>query len=128
VLLGDVAEQDADHVGAFGRATVEPLDGGIVRVTHLEGRGSSHARFDTAGAPSALAPLGRVVLPGDILAAFEEEIALLPPGAELDDRPVLQRLVAAQRLAGVVTNARCYDIGVPEGYHDAVARWPARVS
>ena len=41
---------------------------------------------------------------------------------------LLQRLVAAQRLAGVVTNARCYDIGVPEGYHDAVARWPARVS
>jgi UTP-glucose-1-phosphate uridylyltransferase len=127
VLLGDVAQQDADHVGAFGRAAVEPMEGGIVTVTQLEGRGSSQARFDTAGAASALAPLGRVVLPGDVFGAFEEEAAVLPPGAELDDRPVLQRLVAARRLAGVVTTSRCYDIGVPEGYHDAVARWPARV-
>jgi len=128
VLLGDVAAQDADHVGAFGRATVEPMDGGVVRVTQLEARGSSHARFDTGGAASALAPLGRVVFPGDIFGAFEEAAAVLPPGAELDDRPVLQGLAARQQLAGVVTTARCYDIGVPEGYHDAVARWPARVT
>lgn len=128
VLLGEVAAQDADHVGAFGRATVEPMDGGVVRVTGLEARGSSHARFDTGGAASALAPLGRVVYPGDIFAAFEEAAAGLPPGAELDDRPVLQGLAARRQLAGVVTTARCYDIGVPEGYHDAVARWPARVA
>ncbi|HEX5818521.1 MAG TPA: sugar phosphate nucleotidyltransferase [Gemmatimonadales bacterium] len=128
VLLGDVAQQDAEHVGAFGRATTEPLEGEVVRVTQLEGRGSSQARFDTGGAASALAPLGRVVFPGDIFGAFEEAAGVLPPGAELDDRPVLQRLASQQRLAGVVTTARCYDIGVPEGYKDAVARWPARVT
>ena len=128
VLLGDVAEQDAEHVGAFGRATTEPLEDDVVRVTQLEGRGSSQARFDTGGAASALAPLGRVVFPGDIFGAFEEAAGVLPSGAELDDRPVLQRLAAQRRLAGVVTTARCYDIGVPEGYKDAVARWPARVT
>jgi UTP--glucose-1-phosphate uridylyltransferase len=128
VLLGDVAEQDAEHVGAFGRATTEPLEGDVERVTQLAGRGSSQARFDTGGAASALAPLGRVVFPGDIFAAFEEAAGMLPSGAELDDRPVLQRLAAERRLAGVVTTARCYDIGVPEGYKDAVARWPARVT
>ncbi len=128
VLLGDVAEQDAEHVGAFGRATTEPLEGDVVRVTQLEGRGSSQARFDTGGAASALAPLGRVVFPGDIFGAFEEAAGVLPSGAELDDRPVLQRLAAQRQLAGVVTTARCYDIGVPEGYKDAVARWPARVT
>jgi UTP-glucose-1-phosphate uridylyltransferase len=41
---------------------------------------------------------------------------------------VLQGLAARQQLTGVVTTSRCYDIGVPEGYHDAVARWPARVT
>jgi UTP--glucose-1-phosphate uridylyltransferase len=128
VLLGDVTEQDAAHIGAFGRATVEPLEGDVVRVTQLEGRGSSQARFDTAGAASALAPLGRVVFAGDVVAAFEEAAGAVPQGAELDDRPVLQRLAAQRRLAGIVTTARCYDIGVPEGYKDAVARWPARVS
>ena len=128
VLLGDVARQDAGHVGAFGRASTELLEGNVLRVTQLEGRGSSHARFDTGGAASALAPLGRVVFPGDIFGAFEEAAGTLPPGAELDDRPVLQRLAAQRRLAGVVTTARCYDIGVPEGYKDAVARWPARVA
>src|SRR6186997_196912 len=78
VLLGDVAEQDAEHVGAFGRATTEPLEDDVVRVTQLEGRGSSQARFDTGGAASALAPLGRVVFPGDIFGAFEEAAGVLP--------------------------------------------------
>lgn len=128
VLLGEVRAGDAVHVGAFGRATVEAGADGTTRVTRLEGRGSSHARFDTGGADSALAPMGRVIYPGEVFDLLDEEAAALPQGAELDDRGALQRLAAAGRLAAVVTGARCYDIGVPEGYQDAVARWPARVA
>ncbi len=128
VLLAEVRAEDAQHVGAFGRATTEPLEDGVVRVTQLEPRGSSLSRFDTAGAAAALAPVGRVVLPADVFADFDEVAASLAPGAELDDRPVLQRLAARGRLAGATTTSRCFDIGVPEGYRDAVARWPARVA
>ncbi|MCU0621840.1 MAG: sugar phosphate nucleotidyltransferase [Gemmatimonadales bacterium] len=128
VLLGEVRQQDAVHVGAFGRAEVEAAPDGTTRVTRLEARGSSQARFDTGGAATALAPVGRVVYPGDVFELLDEEAAVLPRGAELDDRGALQRLAAAHRLAAVITAARCYDIGVPEGYQDAVSRWPARVS
>ena len=50
----------------------------------------------------------------------------LPPGAELDDVPVLQRLARRKALAGVISPARFFDVGVPEGYRDAVAASPAR--
>jgi UTP--glucose-1-phosphate uridylyltransferase len=125
-LLAEVARADAPHVGAFGHATVEPGIDGTLRVAHVESRGSAQARFDTGDADAALAPVGRVVFPKDAFDLFDAEAALLPANAELDDRPVLQRLAESGRLAAAVTTARCYDIGVPEGYRDAVARWPAR--
>ena len=38
----------------------------------------------------------------------------------------MQRLAARGALAGVVTQARFHDVGVPEGYREAVAAFPAR--
>jgi UTP-glucose-1-phosphate uridylyltransferase len=45
---------------------------------------------------------------------------------ELDDVPVLQRLARAGTLAGVISQARFFDVGVPEGYRDAVTAYPPR--
>jgi NDP-sugar pyrophosphorylase family protein len=39
---------------------------------------------------------------------------------------VLQRLARRGALAGVVSRARFFDVGVPEGYRDAVATFPPR--
>ena len=50
----------------------------------------------------------------------------LPSGVELDDVPVLQRLARRDALAGVISRAEFFDVGVPEGYRDAVAAFPAR--
>jgi UTP-glucose-1-phosphate uridylyltransferase len=63
---------------------------------------------------------------GDILAEFEEVARGLPAGKELDDVPVLQRLAGREALAGVISRARFFDVGVPEGYRDAVAASPAQ--
>jgi len=41
---------------------------------------------------------------------------------------VLQRLARERRLAGVIAEASFFDVGVPEGYRDAVAAFPARAS
>jgi NDP-sugar pyrophosphorylase family protein len=40
---------------------------------------------------------------------------------------VLQRLARRGELAGVASPARFFDVGVPEGYREAVANFPARV-
>jgi hypothetical protein len=63
---------------------------------------------------------------GNLLAEFEEVGRSLPPGAELDDVPVLQRLAQREALAGVISPARFFDVGVPEGYREAVAASPPR--
>jgi hypothetical protein len=84
-------------------------------------------RFATAGSAKAVAPIGRTAFSGDRLAEFEEVGRSLPSGAELDDVPVLQRLAQRRALAGVTSPARFFDVGVPEGYRDAVAASPARV-
>jgi UTP-glucose-1-phosphate uridylyltransferase len=46
---------------------------------------------------------------------------------ELDDIPVLQRLARRDALAGVISRAEFFDVGVPEGYRDAVCAFPLRV-
>jgi UTP-glucose-1-phosphate uridylyltransferase len=71
-------------------------------------------------------PIGRMAFPGGILEEFEAVERELPRGVELDDVPVLQRLARRGALAGVVSQARFYDVGVPEGYHAAVAEFPPR--
>jgi hypothetical protein len=82
-------------------------------------------RFD-AGEGAAVTPIGRMAFPGAVLEEFEEVGRALPAGAELDDVPVLQRLARRGALAGVLSEARFYDVGVPEGYREAVATFPPR--
>jgi UTP--glucose-1-phosphate uridylyltransferase len=123
VLLAEISTRDAPSKGATGRARVERAADGTVRITDVANKGSG--RFD-AGEGSAVTPIGRMAFPGEVLAEFEELGRTLPAGAELDDVPVLQRLARRGALAGVLSEARFFDVGVPEGYRDAVATFPPR--
>lgn len=125
VLLAEIRQQEAGSKGATGRAAVQTGTDGFLRVVAVADKGTG--RFDTAGAEAAVTPIGRVAFGGDILREFEEVGRGLPQGAELDDVPVLQRLARRGELAGVISQARFFDVGVPEGYRDAVAASPARV-
>lgn len=124
VLLAKIERKDAGSKGATGRVTVRQDPEGSLRVVALAAKGTGH--FDTAGAEAAVTPIGRMAFRGDILEEFEEVGRSLPPGAELDDVPVLQRLAQREALAGVISPAKFFDVGVPEGYRDAVAASPAR--
>jgi len=126
IALVEIGPVEAARTGAFGRAMTRAQDGGL-RVESLEARGSSLGRFAVEGDP-VLAPTGRVAYTSDVFSDFDAVAASVPPGAEIDDRPVLQRLAARGALEGVVVPARLFDLGVPEGYRDAVSRWPARVA
>jgi UTP--glucose-1-phosphate uridylyltransferase len=123
VLLAEISRSDAPTKGATGRARFERSADGTLRVTDVADKASG--RFD-AGAEAAVTPIGRMAFAGEVLGEFEEMARTLPAGAELDDVPVLQRLARRGALAGVLSEARFFDVGVPEGYRDAVATFPPR--
>jgi UTP-glucose-1-phosphate uridylyltransferase len=124
VLLAEIERQNAVSKGASGRATVRAAPDGSLRVTAVTDKGVG--RFDTAGETVAVTPIGRMAFSGDVLAEFDEVGRGLGPGVELDDVPVLQRLAQRGALAGVVSPAKFFDVGIPEGYREAVAASPAR--
>jgi UTP-glucose-1-phosphate uridylyltransferase len=124
VLLAEISREQAAGKGPTGRARTRTEPDGTLRVTDVADKGTG--RFDTAGEGSAVTPIGRMAFPGGILEEFEEVGRGLPSGVELDDVPVLQRLARRNALAGVISRAECFDVGVPEGYRDAVAAFPAR--
>ena len=123
VLLAEISGKDAVTKGATGRARSERAADGTLRVTDVADKGTG--RFDPGGG-TAVTPIGRMAFSGEVLAEFEEVGRTLPAGAELDDVPVLQRLARRGALAGVLSEARFFDVGVPEGYRDAVATFPPR--
>ena len=122
VLLAELSRSAARRAGATGRARVRREDDGRLAVDEVADKGSG--RFDPGGAPSALTPIGRFAFPNECLAEFESLAGELPPNGVLDDVPVLQRLARRNALDGVLAQARFYDVGVPEGYHAAVADFP----
>lgn len=123
VLLAEVSLAEAGAKGATGKARIRTADDGTLRVIEVADKGKG--RFDTAGESAAVTPIGRFAFPGDIFTEFDDVARTLPAGAELDDVPVLQRLARREALAGVVSRARFYDVGVPEGYREAVVDFPA---
>ena len=114
--------EQAAQVAGVGRATVERTADGGYRVVAIADKGKG--RFD-AGQNGAFTPIGRMVLPTGSLERFEAIRRELPAGAELDDVPLLQQLAREGALAGAVADARFFDVGVPEGYREAVTAFPA---
>jgi UTP--glucose-1-phosphate uridylyltransferase len=124
VLLTEIAREAAGAKGPTGRATIRSQQDGSLRVTDLTAKTAE--RFDTSGDAAAMTPIGRMAFPAEILEEFDEVGRGLPPGVELDDVPVLQRLARRNALAGVISRAEFFDVGVPEGYRDAVTFFPPR--
>ena len=127
VALVEIGKAESARTGALGRAVTRTDADGHLQVASLDARGSSLGRFSVEAEP-VLAPTGRVAYPSDVFSDFDAVAASVPPGAEVDDRPVLQRIAARRALEGVIVPAKLFDLGVPEGYRDAVSRWPARVT
>jgi UTP--glucose-1-phosphate uridylyltransferase len=125
LLLARVAQKGASSKDPTGRAAVRQADDGTLRVCGVADKGAGSG-FDSTGEQVAMTPIGRMAFPGDIFKEFEEVGRRLGPGVELDDVPVLQLLAQRDALAGVISEARFFDVGVPEGYREAVAAFPAR--
>jgi UTP--glucose-1-phosphate uridylyltransferase len=122
VLIAEVSAAEAQSKGATGRARVREESDGPLRVLDIADKG--RGRFETGGGDRAATPIGRFVLPAGTWEELEEIARSLAPGAELDDVPLLQRLARRNALVGVRCVAEFFDVGVPEGYHQAVAAFP----
>jgi UTP--glucose-1-phosphate uridylyltransferase len=124
VLLAEIGRGDAGSKGATGRARVQRAADGSLRVTDVADKGKG--RFDTGGELTAVTPIGRMAFPGEVLGELDQLWHETPVGAELDDVPVMQRLARRGALAGVLSEATFFDVGVPEGYREAVSNFPPR--
>ena len=124
VLLAEIPREEAGTKGATGRAAVRQAEDGSLRVVDIADK--STGRFDTAELDAALTPIGRMAFPATVFDELEEIGRQVECGAELDDVPLLQRLARRNALAGVISSVRFFDVGVPEGYREAVATFPAR--
>lgn len=90
-------------------------------ITRIPPKGERHASFDTGGAPSAFTGVGRYVFRADVFDVIDEVERELPDGAELDDVPVMQRLLSRHALVGRRIAGRFLDVGLPSGYEEANA-------
>lgn len=97
------------------------LEGDDFRIEWIPDKGSKEGRFDTRGAPSAFTGVGRYVFTSEVWGAIEETERELPRGAELDDVPVMQYLLARGQLIGRRIRGRFLDVGLPQGYAEAEA-------
>ena len=116
-----VAEGSAEGAGRRGATAAVPgtLVGDEFRIERIPGKGARAGTFDTGGAPSAFTHVGRYAFTPDVWPAIDDAERALAPGEELDDVPVLQRLLAAGRLVGRRIRGRFLDVGLPAGYEEA---------
>ncbi|HYR31656.1 MAG TPA: sugar phosphate nucleotidyltransferase [Gemmatimonadales bacterium] len=122
VLLAEIRARDAATKGATGRVRCRARPDGLLDVEDLADKGAKGGRFDPGDAPSALTAIGRMAFGPDIFDLLEDIRGTQAADADLDDVPALQRLARGGRLVGVLAAGPFYDVGVPEGYADALAR------
>jgi UTP-glucose-1-phosphate uridylyltransferase len=120
VAMVEIRAEDADR---FGSTAVYPgrLDGDLYRISSIPDKGAHGSTFDTAGAASAFTGVGRYVFLPELFPTIDAVEGSLRPGAELDDVPVMQQLLARDRLVGRRMRGRFLDVGLPQGYAEANA-------
>jgi UTP--glucose-1-phosphate uridylyltransferase len=118
-----IVEIDAEEAARRGPTAIYQgaLDGDDFHIAHIPSKGAHGATFDLRGAHSAFTGVGRYVFTDELFPTIDEVERALPPGAELDDVPVMQSLLARGRLIGRRMRGRFLDIGLPSGYEEANA-------
>ncbi|NIO05601.1 MAG: NTP transferase domain-containing protein [Proteobacteria bacterium] len=114
--------REAGNFGNVGVLKTEKVDGAIHGVTHL-----SHKRPGTLILQKGewvSKAVGRLILHPDFFDVFDA--IFWEDAEELDDVPVIQRLVEEKRLLGIHLEGSGFDVGNPQGYHAANAHLRGR--
>ena len=113
VLLAEISGSNATTKGVTARVHGRARSDGLWDVLAVTDKGGSDR--------SPLTPIGRMVFDSGVFDRLERVRARLAPGAELDDVPLLQDLAIERRLVGVPLAGAFFDVGVPDGYREALA-------
>jgi UTP--glucose-1-phosphate uridylyltransferase len=113
VAIVEISAREAARRGATA-ALDGVRDGSVYRISHISDKGAK-------GTTSAYTAVGRFVFLPDALAAIDIVEKSIPAGAELDDVPLMQWLLARNALQGRVIDGQFLDVGLPSGYEEANA-------
>jgi UTP--glucose-1-phosphate uridylyltransferase len=118
-----VVEILASEAERRGPTSVYPgtLLGDEYYIERIPDKGERGRTFETGGQPSAFTGVGRYVFLPDVFATIDAVDRTLPDGAELDDVPVMQKLLSRDQLVGRRMLGRFLDVGLPQGYEEADA-------
>jgi UTP-glucose-1-phosphate uridylyltransferase len=127
VAMVEITAADASRRGP---TSVFPgaLDGDEFIIERIPDKGERGKTFDTGGKPSAFTGVGRYVFTHEAFDVNDDVDAALSDGAELDDVPVMQSLLAAGRLTGRRIRGRFFDVGLVSGYVEATAEYSGAAS
>ena len=120
VAVVEIRAEEAARRGPTGVLPGTP-DGDLFAIARVPDKTERGDGFDTGGAASAYTAVGRYVFRPDVFDVIDDAERTLAPGAELDDVPVLQRLLAARALVGRRMRGHFLDAGLPAGYAEAQA-------
>ncbi len=125
-----VVEISVEEASRRGPTSVFPghLAGNEFVIDRIPDKGERGKTFDTKGERSAFTGVGRYVLASDAFDAIDLVEEKLSGGAELDDVPVMQHLLAQGRLTGRRMLGRFYDVGLVSGYEEALAEYGGAAS
>ena len=125
-----MVEISAEEASRRGPTSVYPgvLQGSEFVIERIPDKGERGKTFDTGGKKSAFTGVGRYVFTNDAFDAIDAVERTLPEGAELDDVPVMQRLLSAGRLTGRRIEGRFFDVGLVSGYMEASAEYGGAAS
>ena len=113
VAIVEISAREAARRGATAALDGERV-GSAYRITHISHKGAKAAMAYTA--------VGRFVFLPEALAAIDVVEKTIPAGAELDDVPLMQWLLARGELEGRLIEGQFLDVGLPSGYEEANAR------
>jgi len=122
VAMVEITAEDASRRGP---TSVFPghVSGDEFVIERIPDKGERGKTFDTGGQKSAFTGVGRYVFMTDAFDMIDTVEATLIEGQELDDVPVMQRLLAMGRLTGRRIQGRFFDVGLVSGYQEALAEY-----
>jgi UTP--glucose-1-phosphate uridylyltransferase len=121
ICVVGVVEIAAVDAARRGPTAVYPgrVDGDLFQIERVPDKGPRKNRFETGGAGSAFTAIGRYVFTSEAFDVIDDVERSLAPGTELDDIPVMQRLLERRSLIGRLMRGRFLDVGIPEGFREA---------
>ncbi|MFN2635836.1 MAG: sugar phosphate nucleotidyltransferase [Gemmatimonadaceae bacterium] len=125
-----IVELNAANKDRYGPTAIYPgvLDGDEFLIERIPDKGPREKTFDLEGAQTAFTGVGRYIFLPEVFAAIDAVESQLSSGKELDDIPVMQRLLKGGKLTGCRIRGDFLDIGLPSGYQEADERFRSGVA